>query len=76
MTLANLSTPLLGFADATVIGRLGSAHLLGAIAAASIVFDFVFWGFGFFFVWVPQALLRRQKGNATAKRRKPYSPVP
>jgi MATE family multidrug resistance protein len=47
MTLAHLSTPLLGIADATVIGRLGQAHLLGAIAAAAIIFDFLFWGFGF-----------------------------
>jgi multidrug resistance protein, MATE family len=47
MTLAHLSTPLLGFVDATVIGRLGQAHLLGAIAAAAVVFDFIFWGFGF-----------------------------
>ena len=47
MTLAHLSTPLLGFADAAVIGRLGKAELLGAIAAAAIVFDFVFWIFGF-----------------------------
>lgn len=47
MTLAHLTTPLLGVADAAVIGRLGQAHLLGAIAAAAIVFDFVFWSFGF-----------------------------
>src|SRR6516164_9270681 len=47
MTLAHLSTPLLGFVDAAVIGRLGEAHLLGAIAAAAVVFDFIFWGFGF-----------------------------
>lgn len=47
MTLAHLSTPLLGIADAAVIGRLGEAHLLGAIAAAAIIFDFVFWSFGF-----------------------------
>jgi Na+-driven multidrug efflux pump len=47
MTLAHLSTPLLGFADAAMIGRLGAAHLLGAIAAAAIVFDVVFWIFGF-----------------------------
>lgn len=46
-TLANLSTPLLGFADAAVIGRLGVAPLLGAIAAAAVVFDFIFWGFSF-----------------------------
>jgi MATE family multidrug resistance protein len=47
MTLAHLSTPLLGIADAAVIGRLGEAHLLGAIAAAAIIFDFLFWSFGF-----------------------------
>src|SRR5260370_4531543 len=47
MTLAHMSTPLLGFADATVIGRLGQAHLLGAIAAAAVIFDFVFWAVGF-----------------------------
>ena len=47
MTLAHLSTPLLGIADAAVIGRLGQAHLLGAIAAAAVIFDFIFWSFGF-----------------------------
>jgi hypothetical protein len=34
MTLAHLSTPLLGVADAAIIGRLGQAQLLGAIAAS------------------------------------------
>jgi len=48
MTLAHITTPLLGFADAAVIGRLGQAHLLGAINAGAILFDFIFWGFGFF----------------------------
>ncbi|MBE7209813.1 MAG: MATE family efflux transporter [Gluconacetobacter diazotrophicus] len=47
MTLANLSTPLLGFVDTAVIGRLGDAALLGGIAAASVVFDCLFWAFGF-----------------------------
>jgi multidrug resistance protein, MATE family len=47
MTLAHLSTPLLGIADVAVIGRLGQAHLLGAIAAAAVIFDFLFWSFGF-----------------------------
>lgn len=47
MTLAHLSTPLLGVADAAVVGRLGQAHLLGAIAAAAVIFDFIFWSFGF-----------------------------
>jgi MATE family multidrug resistance protein len=47
MMLANVTTPLLGLADATVIGRLGAAPLLGAIAAASVIFDSLFWAFGF-----------------------------
>jgi MATE family multidrug resistance protein len=48
LTLAHITTPLLGFADAAVIGRLGEAHLLGAINAGAVMFDFIFWGFGFF----------------------------
>jgi len=47
MTLAHLSTPLLGLVDTAVIGRLGEAHLLGAIAIGAVIFDFLFWGFGF-----------------------------
>jgi MATE family multidrug resistance protein len=37
---------LLGLVDATVIGRLGEAHLLGAVALGALIFDFVFWSFG------------------------------
>jgi multidrug resistance protein, MATE family len=47
MTLAHLSTPLLGIADTTVIGQLGDASLLGAVALSAVLFDFLFWGFGF-----------------------------
>lgn len=46
MTLAHITTPLLGLVDATVIGRLGEAHLLGAVALGAIAFDFLFWSFG------------------------------
>lgn len=46
MTLAHVTTPLLGLVDATVVGRLGEAHLLGAVALGAIAFDFLFWSFG------------------------------
>jgi MATE family multidrug resistance protein len=46
MTLSHMTTPLLGLADAAVIGRLGEAHLLGAVALGAVIFDFVFWSFG------------------------------
>ena len=46
MTLANVTTPLLGFVGATVIGRLGDAALLGAMALGAVIFDAIFWSFG------------------------------
>ena len=46
MTLSHVTTPLLGLVDATVIGRLGSAQLLGAVALGAVIFDFLFWSFG------------------------------
>tara|TARA_R110002073_G_scaffold47089_15_gene128080 strand:+ start:6695 stop:8005 length:1311 start_codon:yes stop_codon:yes gene_type:complete len=45
--LANLSTPLLGLVDTAVIGNLGEASLLGAIALGAVIFSFIYWGFGF-----------------------------
>jgi MATE family multidrug resistance protein len=45
--LANLTTPLLGIVGTAVIGRLGEAHLLGGVAMSALVFDCIFWLFGF-----------------------------
>jgi len=46
MMLSHITVPLLGLVDATVIGRLGDAALLGAVALGAAVFDYVFWTFG------------------------------
>ena len=45
--LANLTTPLLGVVATACIGRLGDPALLGGVAIASVVFDCLFWLFGF-----------------------------
>lgn len=45
--LSNTSTPLLGLVDTAVIGNLGDAALLGAIAIGGMLFSFLYWGFGF-----------------------------
>src|SRR6185295_8296308 len=45
--IANLTTPLIGIVSTTAIGRLGDATLLGGVAIASVVFDCLFWLFGF-----------------------------
>ena len=47
MTLSSATTPLLGVVATGVIGRLGQAHLLGAVAMSSVVFDCLFWLFAF-----------------------------
>src|SRR6185295_13647550 len=45
--IANLTTPLIGIVSTTAIGRLGDATLLGGVAVASVIFDCLFWLFGF-----------------------------
>jgi multidrug resistance protein, MATE family len=47
MTLAYLTTPLIGLVDTAVVGQLGDAALLGGLAAGSIIFDIVFFTFNF-----------------------------
>ena len=45
--IANASTPLLGIVDTTIIGQLGPAHLIGAVALGALILDFVLWPFAF-----------------------------
>ncbi|RRN55764.1 MATE family efflux transporter [Pseudoxanthomonas sp. SGNA-20] len=45
--LANASVPLLGLVDTAVIGRYGSTADLGALALGALLFNFVYWSFGF-----------------------------
>lgn len=45
--LANLTTPLLGLVSTAAIGRLGEPHLIGGVALAAVVFDGIYWLFGF-----------------------------
>ncbi|WP_246232956.1 MATE family efflux transporter [Aurantimonas aggregata] len=42
MTLAFLTTPLLGLTDTAVVGRIGDAEALGGLAVGALVFDFAF----------------------------------
>ena len=47
MIIANISTPLLGLVDTAVMGHLDNANFLAAVALAGLIFNFLFWGFGF-----------------------------
>ena len=45
--LTNLSVPLLSSVDTAVVGHLSNIYYLGAIAIGSMIFNFIYWGFGF-----------------------------
>lgn len=47
ITLSNATTPLVGYADTVVIGQLGSATLMGGVAIAANIFNYIYWIFGF-----------------------------
>lgn len=45
--LSNLSVPLLSSVDTAIVGHLDKVSYLGAIAVGSMIFNFIYWGFGF-----------------------------
>ena len=45
--LSNISIPLLGMVDTALMGRLESEIYIGAVALGSIIFNIIYWGFGF-----------------------------
>jgi len=45
--LANLSVPLLGAVDTAVVGHLPDPASIGGVALGSVIFSFLYWGFGF-----------------------------
>ncbi|MFA5590288.1 MAG: MATE family efflux transporter [Lysobacteraceae bacterium] len=45
--LANAAVPLLGLVDTAVIGHYGSTADLGALALGALLFNFIYWSFGF-----------------------------
>ena len=45
--IANVSTPLIGVVDTIIIGRVPDPALIGSVAIASLIFTFIYWGFGF-----------------------------
>jgi multidrug resistance protein, MATE family len=45
--ISNITVPLLGIVDLTVMGHLGSEVYIGAIAVGGMIFNFIYWGFSF-----------------------------
>ncbi len=45
--ISNLSVPLLSSADTAILGHLDQVYYLGALAIGGVIFNFIYWGFGF-----------------------------
>jgi len=44
--LSNISIPLLSTVDTVLMGSLSAAHL-GAVGIGGMIFNFIYWNFGF-----------------------------
>ena len=45
--VSNITVPLLGLVDTTIVGHLGAASYIGAIAVGGMLFNIIYWIFGF-----------------------------
>lgn len=56
--ISNITVPLLGLIDVAIVGHLGSVSYIGAIAVGGMLFNMIYWIFGF---------LRMGTGGMTAQ---------
>lgn len=45
--VSNITVPLLGLVDLAIVGHIGSETYIGAIAVGSMIFNVIYWIFGF-----------------------------
>ncbi len=45
--LANITIPLVGLVDTAIVGHIANAHAIGGIAIGTMLFDLLYWNFGF-----------------------------
>ena len=45
--VSNITVPLLGLIDVAIVGHLGAPAYIGAIAVGGMLFNIIYWIFGF-----------------------------
>lgn len=45
--ISNISIPLIGMVDLALVGHLENLQYIGAISLGGMIFNFIYWGFGF-----------------------------
>ena len=67
--VSNITVPLLGLVDVAIVGHLGTAAYIGAIAVGGMTFNVIYWIFGFLRMgtsgMTSQALGRRDLAETT-----------
>ena len=67
--ISNITVPLLGLVDVAIVGHMGSAIYIGAVSVGSMIFNTLYWLFGFLRMgtsgMTSQALGRRQLVEVT-----------
>ena len=65
--VSNITVPLLALVDTAIVGHLGSPAYIAAIALGGMIFNMVYWLFGF---------LRMGTGGLTARPTEPVMSLP
>ena len=45
--ISNITVPLLGMVDLAIVGHIGNERYIAAIALGGMIFNFIYWNFGF-----------------------------
>lgn len=68
--VSNITVPLLGLIDVAIVGHMGDAAYIGAVAVGSMTFNLVYWLFGFLRMstsgWTAQAYGRQDREEANS----------
>ena len=67
--VSNITVPLLGLVDVAIVGHMGNAVYIGAVSVGSMIFNTIYWLFGFLRMgtsgMTSQALGRRKLGTVS-----------
>ena len=67
--VSNITVPLLGMIDVAIVGHMGDAAYIGAVAVGAMIFNLIYWLFAFLRMgtsgMTAQALGRRELGEVT-----------
>jgi MATE family multidrug resistance protein len=72
--ISNVSTPLLGAVDTAVMGHLPDPAYIGGVAIGAVLFNFLFWGFGFLRMGTTGFTAQATRESTELARRPPSGP--